>query len=300
MNAISLEEVGKTFSSTNAVNNLNMEVPEGSICGFLGPNGAGKTTTIRMITDILKPDRGRIRVLGTENLQSARDRIGYMPEERGLYPRMRVTSILAFLARIKGVRKSEIPTRVQASLEMMGLAEWGTKEVRELSRGMQRRLEFIASMISDPALLILDEPFAGLDPINVDLVKDAILRLRANGKTILLSTHLMEQAETLCDYLFLINKGSLVVHGTVRDVRALYESGEITVELDGETDFIQALPMVQNLRRNGSGIIITMREPGHEQELLRALAERAIVRSFRVRGPSLHEIFVTALGERHG
>ena len=226
-NAVTLDGVTKSFGGVRAVQGLSAQVPRGTIYGFLGPNGAGKTTTIRMITDILRPDSGRIDVLGAASARQAKDRVGYMPEERGLYPRMKVRSVLAFLAALKGVPKRAIPGRIESWLKAMDLSAWQQKEVRELSRGMQRRLEFIAAVISDPDLIVMDEPFAGLDPVNLDLVKDTILRMRAAGKTIILSTHIMEQAETLCDRILLINHGEKVLDGSLDEIRAPYESDAV-------------------------------------------------------------------------
>jgi len=232
--AIVLDRVSKSFDGVRAVQELSLRVPAGTIYGFLGPNGAGKTTTIRMIMDILRPDGGRIEVLGAASARQAKDRVGYMPEERGLYPRMKVRNVLAFLAQLKGVPKTEIPGRLESWLKAMDLSGWQQKEVRELSRGMQRRAEFIAAVISDPELIVMDEPFAGLDPLNLDLVKDTILRLRAAGKTIILSTHNMEQAETLCDRILLIHRGEKVLDGSLAEIRAPYESDAVVVELEGE------------------------------------------------------------------
>ena len=232
--AVILDGVSKSFDGVRAVQGLSAQVPRGTIYGFLGPNGAGKTTTIRMIMDILRPDGGRIEVLGAASARQAKDRVGYMPEERGLYPRMKVRNVLAFLAELKGVPKTEIPGRIESWLKAMDLSGWRQKEVRELSRGMQRRLEFIAAVISDPELIVMDEPFAGLDPLNLDLVKNTILRMRAAGKTIILSTHIMEQAETLCDRILLIHRGEKVLDGSLDEIRAPYESDAVVVEVEGE------------------------------------------------------------------
>ena len=297
--AVILDGVSKSFDGVRAVQGLSAQVPRGTIYGFLGPNGAGKTTTIRMIMDILRPDGGRIEVLGAASARQAKDRVGYMPEERGLYPRMKVRNVLAFLAELKGVPKTEIPGRIERWLKAMDLSGWRQKEVRELSRGMQRRLEFIAAVISDPELIVMDEPFAGLDPVNLDLVKDTILRLRAAGKTIILSTHIMEQAETLCDRILLINRGEKVLDGSLDEIRAPYESDAVVVELEGDSGFIESLPMVRGVTRSERKITIELREKGRDQELLAALVGKVRVRAFEIKTPSLHEIFVRVVRERH-
>ena len=287
------------LDGVRAVQGLSARVPRGTIYGFLGPNGAGKTTTIRMIMDILRPDGGRIEVLGAASARQAKDRVGYMPEERGLYPRMKVRNVLEFLAELKGVPKTQIPGRLESWLKAMDLSGWQQKEVRELSRGMQRRLEFIAAVISDPELIVMDEPFAGLDPLNLDLVKDTILRLRAAGKTIILSTHIMEQAETLCDRILLIHRGEKVLDGSLDEIRAPYESDAVVVELDGDSGFIESLPMVRGVTRSERRITIELREKGRDQELLAALVGKVRVRAFEIKTPSLHEIFVRIVREPH-
>ena len=297
--AIILDGVSKSFDGVCAVRGLSAQVPAGTICGFLGPNGAGKTTTLRMIMDILRPDGGRIEVLGAASARQAKDRVSYIPEERGLYPRMKVRSVLAFLAALKGVPKKEIPGRIESWLKAMDVSGWQHKEVRALSRGMQRRLEFIVAAISDPDLIVMDEPFAGLDPANLDLVRDIILRMRAAGKTIILSTHIMEQAETLCDRILLIHRGEKVLDGSLDEIRAPYESDAVVVELDGDSGFIESLPMVRGVTRSERKITIELREKGRDQELLAALVGKVRVRAFEIKTPSLHEIFVRIVREPH-
>jgi ABC-2 type transport system ATP-binding protein len=290
--AIILDGVSKSFDGVCAVRGLSAQVPAGTIYGFLGPNGAGKTTTLRMIMDILRPDGGRIEVLGAASARQAKDRVSYIPEERGLYPRMKVRSVLAFLAALKGVPKKEIPGRIESWLKAMDLSGWQHKEVRALSRGMQRRLEFIVAAISDPDLIVMDEPFAGLDPLNLDLVRDIMLRMRAAGKTIILSTHIMVQAETLCDRILLIHRGEKVLDGSLDEIRASYESDAVVAELDGDSGFIESLPMVRGVTRSERRITIALRGKRRDQELLAALVGKVRVRALEIKTPSLHEIFV--------
>ncbi|MBN2288962.1 MAG: ATP-binding cassette domain-containing protein [Candidatus Glassbacteria bacterium] len=296
--ALVIEGVSKSYREVRAVQNLSARLPAGSIYGFLGPNGAGKTTTIRMIMDIIRPDSGSIRVLGQDSAARARDRIGYMPEERGLYRKMKVRSMLAYLGAIKGMQRSEAARAITAWLDELGLSAWGGKKVEELSRGMQQKLQFAATVINDPELLILDEPFSGLDPLNLDLLKGIMLRLRESGSTVIFSTHMMEQAERLCDYLLLINKGEKVIDGTLGSIRAGFKSNAVSVELEGDPSFVGGLPMVSAVARAGARLEAVL-EPGADpQEFLKALVDKARVRAFEIKVPSLHEIFVSLVEEK--
>ncbi|MFH1615660.1 MAG: ATP-binding cassette domain-containing protein [Planctomycetota bacterium] len=298
--AISLEDVDKSFGSVRAVEGLSVRVPEGSIYGFLGPNGAGKTTTLRMIMDIIRPDRGRIEVLGCRSTAAAKDRIGYMPEERGLYRKMTVGRVLNYFAAIKGVNSKKISTVVPEWLERVELDGWAGKKVEELSRGMHQKLQFAVTAVSNPALLILDEPFSGLDPVNLDLLKGIILDMQKRGKTIVFSTHVMHEAEKLCDYILLINKGKVVVDGTLEQIRSGWPSNTVSAELRGEADFVERLEMVSHVSCAAGRMEITLAEGADPQELLRALADRVRVQSFEVKAPSLHEIFVKLVGKNDG
>ncbi len=296
MNAVCLESVCKSFGDVHAVDALSARVPAGSIYGFLGPNGAGKTTTQRMIMDIIRPDSGRIEVLGAGSAAAAKDRIGYMPEERGLYRKMAVGKVLAYFGSIKGTPAGELSRRVPEWLEKVGLADWTGKKVEELSRGMHQKLQFAVTCINDPELLILDEPFSGLDPLNLDLLKGIVLSLREKGKTIILSTHVMHEAERLCDFILLINEGKAVVDGTLDEIRSRWRSSAVSVELAGETGFIEHLPMVAAVKPDGRRVEIALTEGADPQELLKALAGRVRVQAFEVKVPSLHEIFVHLVG----
>ncbi|MEA1996766.1 MAG: ATP-binding cassette domain-containing protein [Gemmatimonadota bacterium] len=294
--ALIIEGISKSFGSLMAVENLSARLPSGSIYGFLGPNGAGKTTTIRMIMDIIHPDRGRVRILGDTPIWKAKDRIGYMPEERGLYRKMTVRNVLSYLGAIKGMKKDELSRAIPGWLAKVGLEDWAGKKVEELSRGMQQKLQFVATAINDPELLILDEPFSGLDPLNLDLLKEIMLELRHEGKTVIFSTHMMDQAEKLCDYILLIDKGRKVIDGTLGEIRALYESSVVAVELEGDAGFIGSLPMVEKTSSDGRKLAVTLARGGDPQELLKALVTRTRVLSFQVKAPSLHEIFVHLVG----
>jgi ABC-2 type transport system ATP-binding protein len=300
MNALVIENVSKSFGTVRAVDDLSVRVPAGSIYGFLGPNGAGKTTTLRMIMDIIYPDSGRIHVLGDSSGAQFKKKVGYMPEERGLYRKMKVRTILSYLGAIKGMGRHDLAREIPRWLDAVGLEEWIDKRVEDLSRGMQQKLQFVATAINDPELLILDEPFAGLDPVNLDLLKGIMLRMRDAGKTVILSTHVMDQAERLCDFILLINKGKKVIDGTLDEIRSRYDSDVVSVELEGEADFVVDLPIVRSATREGRRLEIVLDEGADSQELLQELVGRVRVNAFEVKVPSLHEIFVDLAGENNG
>ena len=293
--ALELRNVTKSFGAVRAVRSLSARIPSGSIYGFLGPNGAGKTTTLRMIMDVFRPDRGDIRVLGRRAAHQAKDRVGYLPEERGLYPDMTVEGVLTFLGRLKGLSAGQAREAALEWIRELDLSAWKDREVQDLSRGMEQRVEFAAAVLHSPELIILDEPFSGLDPLNLDLIKSLIGRLRQQGRTVLLSTHMMERAEDLCDYILLINKGRKVLDGTLDEVRSAEGPPTVEVELDGGDEFVEALPMVSAVTRQGSRLEIILEDHADDQSLLRALVERSRVRLFRLKSPSLHEVFIRAV-----
>ena len=296
MDAILLEDVCKSFGEVRAVDELSVRVPAGSIYGFLGPNGAGKTTTIRMIMNIIRPDRGNISIFGDGATTQAKARIGYMPEERGLYRKMTVSKVLGYFGAIKCMTARELRQRVPQWLERVGLADWADKKVEELSRGMHQKLQFAVTGINDPELVILDEPFSGLDPVNQDLLKDIICQMRGDGKSIVFSTHVMHEAERLCDFILLINKGRLILDGRLDEIRSQQRVHAVSVELEGDTSFIEKLPIVTGTKPEGRRLDISLKEDADPQELLRVLVEQVRVRAFEVKVPSLHEIFVRLVG----
>jgi ABC-2 type transport system ATP-binding protein len=220
--AISLKGVVKRFGKFTAVNNLDLEIPHGETFGLLGPNGAGKTTTIRMIMNITKPDAGTVRVLGEPMSEKLQERIGYLPEERGLYRKMKVVDQLLFFGAIKGVDKETAMRRLSPWIDSMDLRPWLGKKTEELSKGMQQKVQFLGTLVHDPEILILDEPFAGLDPINVILVKDFLKEFKRQGKTVIFSTHVLEQAERMCDRISLLYRGQKILDGTLKDIRHAY------------------------------------------------------------------------------
>jgi ABC-2 type transport system ATP-binding protein len=295
-NAVRLEGITKTYAEHVAVHDLTLEIPRGDLFGLLGPNGAGKTTTLRMITNILGPDSGRIEVLDLVPGQASRDRIGYMPEERGLYPRMVLEEQLLFLAEIKGIPRAEARRRLPAWLERMGLGEWAKRRVNELSKGMQQKAQFIATVLHDPEVLILDEPMTGLDPIGANLMRDVLLDLKRQGKTIILSSHHMETVERLCDSIALIHRGRKLLDGPVGEVKKRYGRNAIALGFEGDGSFVASLPGVKRVSNEGHFMEIQMENGADPQGILREVAGRLRVNRFEILEPSLRDIFVSLVG----
>lgn len=291
MSAIVLEDVTKTFRQFVAVDRLNLQVPRGSIYGFIGPNGSGKTTTLRMIMRIFYPDKGFIRVLDevSENERSILDRVAYLPEERGLYKQMKVRDVLRFYAELKGVRDSR--ANIDAWLQRMDLAAWANKKVETLSKGMAQKVQFLATVIARPELILLDEPFSGLDPVNAETLRDAILELRRNGATIVFSTHDMSVAEKLCDFIFMIYKGRKVLDGTLESIQDAYGSDTVRVHLD-DVGSLEGIPGVVKVTDLGRQQELRLAAGADAQEILAHLMQRGRVRHFEISRPTLHDIFV--------
>jgi ABC-2 type transport system ATP-binding protein len=292
MDAIALENVTKSYDSVTAVNAVSLNVRSGAILGLLGPNGAGKTTTIRMIMNILVPDEGSIRVLGEPVTDATRDKIGYLPEERGLYPRMKVREIIIFLAALHGLSEAESAKRADEWLERLGLTEWSEKKLVDLSKGMQQKVQFITSVIHRPPVVILDEPFSGLDPVNAATIQEIMLSMRDQGSTIVLSTHRMEQVERLCDCICLINKGRNVLDGELRAIKQSYGKNTLHVEFTGSDSFLTH-PAIGEVTRLVTGVEAKLKPGADPQEILKAavLAGSRITR-FELLEPSLSEIFI--------
>ena len=279
-----------------AVDHLSVRVPTGCVYGFLGPNGAGKTTTLRMVMDIIRPDTGRIEVLGDGRRAGRQSCIGYMPEERGLYRKMTAAKVLTYFGQIKGLSDRQVAERVPDWLERVGLGQAANRKVEDLSRGMHQKLQFAATCINEPELLILDEPFSGLDPVNLDVIKGVVVAMRDRGKTIIFSTHVMHEAERLCDRILLINEGRPIVDGTLDEIRARRPSRAVSVELDGDADFLAALPIVERVTPVDRTLDVALAPEADPQQLLAELIGRVKVLSFAVKVPSLHEIFVNLVG----
>jgi ABC-2 type transport system ATP-binding protein len=305
--AIDIQQVNKSFDGHAAVRNLSLQVPRGTVYGLLGPNGAGKTTTIRMILDIIEPDSGAITIFGQSSIRG-RDgnRIGYLPEERGLYKKMQVRRVLRFLAELKGVRGRDADKRIELWLERLSLTsadkDWGSARVEELSRGMQQKVQFIGALLHEPDLVILDEPFSGLDPMNAQALKETIVDLRRDGRTVIFSTHLMENAERLCDALCIIANGEKVLDGTVAAVKAEHGGQYIAIALGqdrsaGIDDIFSDRSLVMHLDDSNRTVEIELAPGASPQLLLRRLIDAgAIVERFELVQPSLHRIFIDTVG----
>ncbi|HEY7508987.1 MAG TPA: ATP-binding cassette domain-containing protein [Vicinamibacteria bacterium] len=290
--AIALDGVTKAFEGHVAVSDLTLAIPAGSVFGLLGPNGAGKTTTLRMVMNVLAPDAGTVRLLGRPADQAARDRVGYLPEERGLYPRMVVEEQLVFLAAAKGVPRREAARRLSPWLERLGLSEWRRRRVNELSKGMQQKVQLVSTLLHEPDLLILDEPLSGLDPVGAEVVRDVLLELRRQGRTLVLSSHEMETVERLCDAIALINRGKKVLDGPVREVKSRYGRNAIVLAYEGDGSFLAALPGVAKLTDFGRYVELRIGDGADPQQILREAAARLRLSRFEIVEPSLRDIFV--------
>ncbi|HEV3200114.1 MAG TPA: ATP-binding cassette domain-containing protein [Bryobacteraceae bacterium] len=294
MDAIEVRGVTKTFGNVTAVDDLTLTVPQGSVYGFIGPNGSGKTTTMRMIVNIFFPDRGEIRVLGQDAGRRHSSQVGYLPEERGLYRRMEVRSLLEFHGELRGGRS--VTAEVNGWLDRLELSHCAKRRVETLSKGMSQKVQFIAAVVPEPKLLILDEPFSGLDPVSAETMRTAILELRRRGATVILSTHDMGVAESLCDYILMIYRGRKVLDGTLESIQEQYGNDTIRVSAAGGESVLQNLPGVEKIRDLGQVQELRMALGCDSQEVLRALVTRTRVTSFSVTKPSLHDIFIRIAG----
>ncbi|MBN2430937.1 MAG: ATP-binding cassette domain-containing protein [Acidobacteria bacterium] len=293
--AIVIENVTKRFGDVVAVNDLSLRVPKGCIYGFLGPNGAGKTTTIRMIMSIFYPDEGTITVLGNPDAERIKDRLGYLPEEKGLYKKMKLGEIVAYFGRLKGMDKQTSKSRAENLLKQYNLGEWIDKKCEALSKGMSQKVQILGTIVHDPELVILDEPFSGLDPVNVEIMREVILQMKREGRTVIFSTHIMEQAEQICDFIFLINKGVKVLDGTLAQVKAGHQRG-ILLDYDGDLAFLKSNHGIQRINDSGKQAEIFLNEGVDPQQILARLVNNVVIRRFDLREPSLHEIFIRAVG----
>lgn len=291
---VEIADVVKTFRAVTAVDHLSLAVPEGSVYGFIGPNGSGKSSTMRMIASILYPDSGSIRVFGQECSAVRSADIGYLPEERGLYRKMKVQALLEFHGELRGGRN--VTAEVLSWLSRLGLANCADRKVETLSKGMSQKIQFIAAVVPRPKLLILDEPFTGLDPVSADAIRQAILEMRRNGCTVILSTHDMSVAESLCDSIFMIFRGKKVLDGALASIQASYGSDTIQVEAEGGAAVLRGLPGIDQVRDLGQLQELHMTPGCDPQQVLHTLAARAAITTFAVVKPSLHDIFVRIAG----
>ena len=293
-----LDHVTKSFGEFTAVSDLSLAVRAGRIYGLLGPNGAGKTTTIRMIVNITAPDSGRITVFGQQITPELQDRIGYLPEERGLYKKMKVGEQLKFFAALKNVSAKEADERVDRWLARLKLAEWKNKKSSELSKGMQQKVQFITAITHEPELLILDEPFSGLDPVNVEVLKEIILELKSAGKTIIFSTHQMEVAEKICDDICLINRSRKVLEGSIREVKRSFSRNAVALRVVGGESVLEDRAFVSKVQRHSDSIEVLLAEGATPQTLLKELlAAGTTIERFEMIEPSLHDIFIEKVTE---
>ena len=293
--AIELENVSKVFGKFPAVDTLSFRVPRGCIFGLLGPNGAGKTTTIRMVMNITAPDSGEIRVLGSPMTRDTQNRIGYLPEERGLYRKMKVADHLLFLAAIKAVSREDARRRIAEWAEKLELKPWLKKKVDELSKGMQQKVQFIATVIHDPEILILDEPFSGLDPINTSIIKDYLLEFRQKGKTIVFSTHVLEQAEKLCDEITLLARSKKILEGNLRELKRRFSKNLLQLSVDAEPSELGALHGVASAQPVNGGYLVALTPGTDQREFLRRALERFPLQGFSAKEPELEEIYLDAI-----
>lgn len=292
MNILSLENVRKTYDKHVAVDGVSFNMPKGCVFGMLGPNGAGKTSLIRIITTITQADSGVVLYNGEKLNDNHPSKIGYMPEERGLYKKMKVGDHLIYLARLKGLSKTDANREIKSWFEKFGIEDWWEKKVEELSKGMQQKIQFISTVVHRPGLLILDEPFSGLDPINTNLIKDEIDELHRNGTSIIFSTHRMEQVEEVCEFMVLINQGKNVLEGSVKDVKNQYKENLFKIDFDGELP-VDALAQTKIVTQKDHSITVQLNEGDDSNALLRHLIQKDVhIHSFNEILPTLNEIFI--------
>ena len=294
---LELEHLVKDFNGKKAVNDVSLKLRRGQILGLLGPNGAGKTTTMRMTMNIIAPDSGTIKILGEHFSEDLKEKIGYLPEERGLYRKMKVSETLDFFGRLKGMTGSSIETKGKELLEKFDLGNYYDKKVEELSKGMAQKLQFITTIIHSPDLLILDEPFSGLDPVNIELVKDIILEKKKEGISIIFSTHLMAYAEKIVDAVVMINHGRKVLDGSLPEVKSQWGTKFIRVHYEGDASFVKALDYVTHARDYGNEMEIELNDINHKDILLKDLLGKLSINGFQVTEPSLNNIFIRQAGE---
>lgn len=297
MHALEVKNLTKRFDSLVAVDHASFEVPEGSIFGLIGRNGAGKTTTIRMMMGIYMPDEGEVNLRGVKVGQEFKNRVGYLPEERGLYKKMKVLDTLLYFAELKGKSGRDVNKKAIEYLKRFELYDRRLSKIEDLSKGNQQKLQFIATVLHDPDFIILDEPFAGLDPVNTNLLKDIILEMKEKGKVIIFSTHLMDFAEKLCDHLAMIDHGKIIVKGKLSEIKAKYSQRNVSITFEGDISFLKGHPIIDKIEDYGNTTGIRVKEPSQAQALLKMLVERGVViKKFDANDISLQEIFIELAG----
>jgi ABC-2 type transport system ATP-binding protein len=299
MHALEIHNLSKSFGNLKAVDDVSFNVPEGSIFGLIGRNGAGKTTTIRMMMNIYMPDSGEVILRGNRIGAGIKDIVGYLPEERGLYPKMKVLETLLFFAGIKGKKGKDLARKAKEYLDRFDLAGRMNSKIEELSKGNQQKIQFIISVFHDPEIIMLDEPFSGLDPVNTNLLKDIVLEKKQEGKIVILSTHLMDFAEKMCDHLAMIDHGKIILHGSLSDIKSKFSQRNVTLNYEGDISFLKNHQLVEKISDFGNNTGIRLKELRHTQELLRMLVENKIkVNSFISNDISLQEIFIELAGKQ--
>lgn len=297
MPIVELDQISKAYDRKVAVDRLSLRIDPGTMFGLLGPNGAGKTSSIRMMIGMTMPDSGSVRLFDKPFTRAALERVGYLPEERGLYKKMKVIDQLVFMGQLHGLSASAAAARSRSWCERLEITEAIDKKTEELSKGMQQKIQFIATLLHDPELIIMDEPFSGLDPVNTTLLQDTLLELKKQGKAILFSTHRMDQVEKLCDAISLVDRGTVVLAGTMREVKSRYERNHVVVEFEGDDSFLQH-PAVAEFRNYGGHAEIRLRDHADAQALLQDAVSKASIYKFELIEPSLEEIFIQTVGGR--
>ena len=296
MHAVEVNHVVKAFADKKAVNDLSFSVDQGEIFGLIGPNGAGKTTTIRMMMDIIKPDFGEVSIFGEKFGVASQNNLGYLPEERGLYKKLRVLETIVYLASLKGMNRHRAEERALGLLEKTGMLENKGKKIEEMSKGMGQIIQFVVTITHDPQLVILDEPFSGLDPVNVELLRDICVELRNQGKAVILSAHQMHQVEELCDRILMVNRGQAVLYGNLEEIKSKYRGNSVFVDIEGKLDDISGI--TKTIAHKGY-VELILDEKTTPQQLLEQLVKRGVViNRFEMATPSLNEIFLKEVGRK--
>lgn len=294
---VALDRISKSYENKVAVQDLSLQIEPGTMFGLLGPNGSGKTSTIRMMIGITMPDSGSVNLFGKPYDRASLTRVGYLPEERGLYKKMKVMEQLIFMGELRGLDPAVAKTRAQEWCERMQITEAVQKKTEELSKGMQQKIQFIATLMHDPDLIVMDEPFSGLDPVNASLLQDTLIDLKKSGKAILFSTHRMDQVEKMCDAICLIHRGHAVLSGSMREVKSRYERDRVVINFEGDASFLQH-PTVKSFKDYGGQAEIQLHPHANAQDLLHAAAAKATIYRFELMEPSLEEIFIRTVGEK--
>jgi ABC-2 type transport system ATP-binding protein len=298
MNALEVHNLTKTFDGVTAVDNATFSIPEGSVFGLIGRNGAGKTTTLRMMMNIFLPDSGEIVFKGKKIVQDFKDSVGYLPEERGLYKKMKVMDLLRFFAELKGRKGKEVNRKADYFLERFELSDRKNSRIEDLSKGNQQKVQFITTILHDPDFLIFDEPFSGLDPINTNLLKEIILEMKDQGKVIIFSTHLMDFAEKMCTHIAMIDHGRIILNGDLKNIKSKFANRNISISYEGDISFLKNNFMIEHIEDFGNTTGIRVKAEEHTQELLKLLVENKVkIKKFNADEISLHEIFIQLAGK---